>query len=233
VTAGPYDANRDPDQIRREIERTQTTLSRDVDTLAEKVSPGQIVQRRADRARGKLRGWKDAVMGSAQDTLPRHSASSPGSGPLSATADAASDVASRAADTASDVASRAADTAQEMPHAIRRQTQGNPLAAGLIAFGIGWLASSLLPATRREQELVQQAGQQAAELGQPVAEAAKQAAAQMKDNLAEPAQQAVESVRSTATDAGRTVAEEGRSAAGDVQGEAQQGAGRVRDASGR
>jgi hypothetical protein len=50
----------------------------------------------------------------------------------------------------------------------------------------------------------------------------------VKDNLSEPAQQAVESVRSTATDAGRTVAEEGRAAAGQVQDQAQQSAGNVR-----
>jgi hypothetical protein len=218
----PYDANRDPDQIRREIERTQTVLSNDVDTLTEKVSPGRIAQRRADRARGKLRGWKDAVMGSAHDTPPHHYAGGSRSGPMSATADAASNA-----------ASQAAETAQELPQTIRRQAQGNPLAAGLIAFGVGWLASSLLPASRREQELAQQAGHHATELGQPVVDAAKDAAAQMKDNLTEPAQQAVDSVRSTATDAGRTVAEEGRSAAGDVQGEARHGVHRVRDASDR
>ena len=50
----------------------------------------------------------------------------------------------------------------------------------------------------------------------------------MKDNLAQPAQQAVESVRSTATNAGRTIADEGRAAAGQVQGQAQESAGNVR-----
>jgi hypothetical protein len=47
---------------------------------------------------------------------------------------------------------------------------GNPLAAGLIAFGAGWLVSSLLPATRREQELADQAKQVAQEKVQPVAQ---------------------------------------------------------------
>ena len=121
-------------------------LSNDVDTLTEKVSPGRIAQRRADRARGKLLGWKD----SGRRAGARHAAP-PLRGrlairPRSATADAASNA-----------ASQAADTAQELPQTIRRQAQGNPLAAGLIAFGVGWLASSLLPATRREQELAQQA----------------------------------------------------------------------------
>ena len=41
----------DPDQIRREIERTQAHLSSDVDALTEKVTPSRIVARRVDRAR--------------------------------------------------------------------------------------------------------------------------------------------------------------------------------------
>ena len=106
---------------------------------------------------------------------------------------------------------------QQAPQAARRQTQGNPLAAGLIAFGTGWLISSLLPASRQEQQLAEQARDKATELGQPLAEKAKQAATEVRDNLQEPARQAVESVKSTATDAGQTVADEGRAAAQDAQ----------------
>jgi uncharacterized protein DUF3618 len=229
----PYNtsAARDPDEIRRDIERTQTALSADVDTLTEKVNPGRIVQRRKDRARGRIRVWKDAIMGSAEEYLPGNATPGSGRGPLSATADTASDVASRASSAASDVASQASDVLQEMPQTVRRQTHGNPLAAGLIAFGVGWLVSSILPASRPEQDLAQRARQQAADLGQPVVERAKEAAAEMKDNLAEPAQQAVAAVQDTATDAGRTVADEGRSAAGHVKDQAPESASRVQDAS--
>ena len=41
----------DPDQIRREIERTQAHLTSDVDALTEKVTPSRIVARRVDRAK--------------------------------------------------------------------------------------------------------------------------------------------------------------------------------------
>jgi hypothetical protein len=126
------------------------------------------------------------------------------------------------------MASTAASAVAEAPQMARRQTQGNPLAAGLISFGAGWLIASLLPTTRREQELASQARDRAGELGQPVAEAARQVATEVKDNLAQPAQQAVESVRSTATEAGRTVTDEGRVAAEQVQGQAQESAGNVR-----
>jgi Protein of unknown function (DUF3618) len=224
----------DPDAIRREIERTQATLSGDVDALTEKVSPGRIAQRRVDRVRGTASRLKDKVMGNEPVAGPTTLSGTYSGDPSVAdraqhfagsASDTISGSAQSAASTVSDTASQAASTVQgavqEAPHAVVRQTRGNPLAAGLIAFGAGWLVSSLIPASQREQELAEQAKQRASELGQPIADAAKDAAAEMKDHLQEPAQQAVESVRATATDAGRTVTEEGRSAAQDVQDRAQ------------
>jgi Protein of unknown function (DUF3618) len=223
----------DPDRIRREIEHTQANLSTDVNALTEKVTPSRIVARRVDRAKAVGRRLSDRVMGS-NDPYDPYYGTSTGSGRhavtdtarsasanVSDTARSASanvsDAASSAASTISDTASSAVAAVQDAPQAVRRQTQGNPLAAGVIAFGAGWLISSLLPASRQEQRLAEQTTEKAADLGRPVAEAAKQAAMEVKDNLQEPAQQAVESVKSTATDAGRTVADEGRAAAQDAQ----------------
>jgi hypothetical protein len=45
--------------------------------------------------------------------------------------------------------------------AVGGQTQGNPLAAGLIAFGVGWLAASLIPASRPEQQAAAKAKEHA------------------------------------------------------------------------
>jgi hypothetical protein len=224
----------DPDQIRREIERTQAHLSSDVDAVTEKVTPSRIVERRVGRARAAAGRLRERVMGN-DDPPPSHhrigaghaytdvqygQAQSAGNGMTDAASSAASsvsDAASTAASTVSDVASSTATAVQEAPQAARRQTQGNPLAAGLIAFGAGWLISSLLPASRQEQQLAEQARDKTTELGQPLAEKAKQAASEVRDNLQEPARQAVESVKSTATDAGQTVADEGRVAAQEVQ----------------
>ena len=115
---------------------------------------------------------------------------------------------------------------QEAPAAVRRQTRGNPLAAGLIAFGAGWLVSSLLPATRREQELADQAKQVAQEKVQPVAQ---QVAAEVKENLREPAQQAAEAGAGRRRRTPRTPwPTRARFAAQDVQGRAQDAAGTVR-----
>jgi gas vesicle protein len=226
----------DPDQIRRQIDRTQSTLSTDVDALTDKVSPSRIAQRRVDRVRGTANRWKDKVMGSDPHPGASHVSGTYRSGPgvsdraqhlASSASDTISDTAQSAASTVSDTASTVGDAVQQAPQAVVRQTRGNPLAAGLIAFGAGWLVSSLLPASQREQELAEQAKQRASEIGQPLVDAAKDAAMEMKDNLQEPAQHAVESVRDTAADAGRTVTEEGRSAAQDVQDHAQDAAGTV------
>lgn len=214
----------DPEQIRREIERTQAALSQDVDALTDKVTPGKIVERRVDRARDAATKLKEKVMGSDP-----HGSGGYGGGGVRSTASQAADrvsgTASSAASSVQDAASTAADAVQHAPQAIRRQTRGNPLAAGLIAFGAGWLVSSLLPASRREQELADQAKQVAQEKVQPVLQ---QVAGEVGDNLREPVQQAAESVKATAQDAKDTVADEGRWAAQDVSGQAQHAAGNVR-----
>ncbi|MHA6625068.1 DUF3618 domain-containing protein [Pseudonocardia sichuanensis] len=219
----------DPDEIRREIERTQSHLSDDVGALTEKVTPGRVVERRVARARSTAARWKENVMGSS----PGHGGGHDVRETAHQVAGSATGTASSAASGVSDAASSAADAVAEAPSAARRQAQGNPLAAGLIAFGAGWLVSSLLPAARREQELAGRARERATELGKPVAEAARQAATEVKDELAGPAQEAVGAVRSTASDAGRTVADEGRSAAGRVQNEAQDAAGTVQQSTQR
>jgi hypothetical protein len=234
----------DPEQIRREIERTQANLSQDVDALTEKVTPSKIVERRVDRARDTAVRLKEKVMGSNPMNSGHHISSGGGvsggvssaasqtadrvSGTASSAASSVQGAASTAAGAVQDAASSAAGAVQEAPRAIRRQTRGNPLAAGLIAFGAGWLVSSLLPASRREQELADQAKQVAQEKVQPVL---TQVAGEVKENLAGPAQDAVESVKSTAQDAKDTVAEEGRAAKDNVAGRTQDAAGNVRSSS--
>jgi gas vesicle protein len=118
-------------------------------------------------------------------------------------------------------ASSAAGAVQQAPDAIVRQTQGNPLAAGMIAFGVGWLVSSLLPATQKERQLAQQAETAIKENKDALLAPAKQVAQEIGDELKPAAQQAVQEVKSTATDAAQTVKQEGQSAAQDVKGQAQ------------
>jgi hypothetical protein len=217
----------DPDVIRRQIEDTRRELSYDVDALNEKVNPARVVDRRVTAAKGRITNLKEKVMGSAHDTTSHaHGVASNAAGSVQgAASNAAGSVqsaASSAADSVQHAASSAVGAVQQAPDTIVRQAQGNPLAAGLIAFGVGWLVSSLLPASEKERELAQQAETAVREHKDALLEPAKQAAQEIGDQLKPAAQEAVESVKATAQDAASTVAEEGRSAAADVQGQAQQ-----------
>jgi hypothetical protein len=210
----------EPDQIRGEIQQTHRELSADVGALTEKLSPPRMVQRRARRTRAAMTNAKDKIMGStashtsgSRDAM--SSAASGVGGTVSSTASAATGKVASAA-------SSAADAAGAAPEMARRRTGGNPLAAGLIAFGAGWLISSLLPATAPEQQVATQVKDLASEKGRPVAQQLGEAARQAQEELREPVRQSAESVKETAADAASTVAGEARSAAGDVTGQAQQ-----------
>ena len=206
----------DPDVIRRQIEDTRRELSYDVDALNEKVNPARVVDRRVTAAKGRMTNLKEKVMGSAHDTTAQ------AQGLASNAAGSVQGAASSAADSVSNAASTAVGAVQQAPDTVIRQAQGNPLAAGLIAFGVGWLVSSLLPASEKEKQLAQQAESAVKEHKDTLLEPAKQAAQEIGDQLKPAAQQAVDSVKTTAQDAATTVTEEGKSAAADVQGQAQQ-----------
>jgi hypothetical protein len=217
----------DPEVIRRQIEDTRRELSYDVDALNEKVNPSRVMDRRVTAAKGRITNLKDKVMGSAHDTTSsaQGMASNAAGSVQGAASNAAGTVqgaASNAAGTVQSAASSAVGAVQQAPDTIVRQAQGNPLAAGLIAFGAGWLVSSLLPATQKEQQLAQQAESALREHKDMLIEPAKQAAQEIGDQLKPAAQQAVEEVKSTAQGAAETVKQEGQSAAQDVQGQAQQ-----------
>lgn len=191
-----------PQEIEQRIEQTRASLSQDVNRLGDKVSPSRVVGRRVDRVKGSMSSLRDRVMGSSEE----------GGGVRGATS-SMSDAASSSLSGVSNAASSVSDAASNAPQAVRQQTQGNPLAAGLVAFGVGWLLSSLAPATDAERQVAQQAEDKARELAEPV----KQQAQEVAQNLKEPAQQAVDEVKSTATDAASQTAEQARSAADDVR----------------
>jgi ElaB/YqjD/DUF883 family membrane-anchored ribosome-binding protein len=143
----------------------------------------------------------------------------------------ATSVKDRVMGTADDVRSSGSDAASTVGHApgaaadkARSKTQGNPLAAGLIALGAGWLVGSMLPASEKEK----QAAGSLKEKAQPLVEEAKSVAQDTAQELKEPAQQAAQSIKDTATQAKDTVAQEGKSTAEDVKSQAQSSADTVR-----
>jgi cell division septum initiation protein DivIVA len=204
----------DPDEIRSDIEQTQHNLTADVDALTEKVSPPRIMERRVQHTRSAMTTMKDRIMGGTA-----HRTSNVG-GSVSSTASTAKDMLTSTASSAADVASAAPDMA-------RRQTRGNPLAAGLIAFGAGWLLSSLLPATEPEQQVASQVKDLAVEKGRPLAQELSRAGQEAAHELGESAQQRAQSVKETAAGAASTVTDEAQSRTAEVTGHAQEARDRV------
>jgi hypothetical protein len=185
-----------PEQIQQQIERTRAELGGDVDRLSEKVSPGRVVSRRVDRVKNGASSLRDRVMGSSEE----------GGGVRAA------------GDSFSSAASSAKDTVGAAPQAVRSQTQGNPLAAGLIAFGVGMLLSSLAPASPAEQQVAANAESKAKELAEPL----KQTGQQLADDMKQPIQDAVEQVKSSASDAAAETAQQTKSATQDAKQRLQQ-----------
>lgn len=203
-----------PEHIQEEIEHTRASLSRDVERLGDKVSPGKVVSRRLNRVKDSATSMRDRVMGSPNDDAGVHGVGDA----MASAASSAKDVVTSATSSAADAASSVSNTTTNAPQAARRQTQGNPLAAGLIAFGTGWLLSSLAPASPPEEELARRAEDKAADLAQPLKDHAQEVAAQLR----EPLQRSAEEIKSTATDAARQTAEHAKSAAADVREPLQQ-----------
>lgn len=182
-------SSRDPDALRAEIDQTRANLSQNVNALGDAVTPGNIARRQASKATGAAVGLKDKVMGSAHD-----SAGSLG-------------------DRASGLASSASGTASDAPAQARRKTQGNPLAAGLVALGAGWLVGSLLPSSQKERDAAMAVKDQAA----PLVDQGKELGKEAVQNLQQPAQEAAEAVTSRAQEAAGTVKSEGQQQAADVR----------------
>jgi gas vesicle protein len=128
------------------------------------------------------------------------------------------DVKDRVMGATDDVKSSASDAAgnlSDMPHRAVDKAKGNPLAVGLIAFGVGWLAASLVPASEKEKELATTIKEKAEPLVSEVTDAAKE----VGENLRQPAQDAAAAVKETATGAAQQVKSDATDAASDVQGD--------------
>ena len=162
-----YTDTNDPDQIRREIESTRGDLSANVNALAESVKPGNVARRQVDKVMGGAADLKDKVMGAADDAT-------------SSTGNAAGSV---------------KDAAGAAPNALRRGTRCNPVAAGLIAFGLGWLVASLIPASSAEQQAAAAVKSTATDAAATVKDEASSSA----QNVTSSAQGAVGQVKDRAT----------------------------------
>lgn len=174
-----------PEEIRAEIERTRRELGGDVDALADKVSPTKIMDRQRTKVTDALGSMRDRVMGSAED----------------------------AGSSLAHMGSSAAGGVGDVKDKIVDKTQGNPMAVGLIAFGVGLLVASLIPASSKEKDLADTVKDQAQPLVDEVVEAAKD----VGEHLKVPAQDAATAVKEAATDSFESVKDETRSAKDEIK----------------
>lgn len=176
-----------PDAIRADIERTRAELGRDVDALADKVTPSKIVDRQFDRVRGAVTSVRERVMGAAEDA-----------------ADSVSDLAGDAKGLGSQVKRKA----EGAPLAVGLIAFGfGLLVAGLIPAS---RKEREIAGTVREkaQPLVDEATEVAKEVAADLKEPAQDAAEAVKERAAE----AVDHVQAEAGDATDTVRDQAQQA---------------------
>jgi hypothetical protein len=174
------------EDLRAQAELQRADLGRDLEALGDRISPGRMMERRRAAVRQGFSTARDAVMGRADSVRT-----------------SAGEAVSGVGESASSVGQRIGD----VPGAVRHQTEGNPIAAGLIAFGTGMLLATLLPGTRREEQAARHIEPRLAGVAGEVRSGVQQAAEQLRP----PAQDAIEDVKSSARDAVDTVKGEGSS----------------------
>ena len=176
----------EPEVIRTQIENTREELAYDIDRLADRTNPKRIAQRRWDSVRSRIGDARDRVMGVSHDTV------------------------DRVRDTTQETVSDVSSSVREAPEALARKTQGNPIAVGLIAFGAGLLAASLLPETDAERRMGREIGERAGDLVEPLKETGRQMAADVGESVKE----ASSEVKETAKEAAATTAQRAKETAG-------------------
>jgi gas vesicle protein len=199
-----------------DIDATRANLSRDIDELTDKVSPARVVERRKEAAKQAARGRIGTIRDKVMGVVPTGGSGGSGHGSAGVGArvsGAAGSAAGSVSDTVSDSAGGAVD-------AIGSKAQGNPLAAGLIAFGAGMVISALIPASEKEAEVAQRAVEAAKEHGQPVVDEAKSVGQQMGQELKESATESAQQVKDTAQDSVQNVKQQGQSSAQTVKDQA-------------
>ncbi|MDX2564450.1 DUF3618 domain-containing protein [Streptomyces sp. TX20-6-3] len=213
-----------PEELRTDVEHRRAHLARSVDLLADRLTPRKMAQRKAASVRHGLTDMKERVMGTAHDTEHR-------------VADSAGRTGDGLAESARQAAGKMSETVQDAPALVKRETQGSPPAAGIMAFGAGMLAAALLPTSKAEERAGENLKEHSGEQVEPVKQTAVDAAQEVKENLCEPVADAVGSVKSTAQEAGAATGEEvratGQEEVRDVRGVAQDTATELRSTSGK
>jgi gas vesicle protein len=224
------------EQLRAEAAAHRQSIATDLELVGDRVSPSRIAERRKARLRERVYGMRDTVFGSADRSrstggLAQSQASrgTPAGGqshqPYQSTQSSSGGDDGRSL---GDRASGAVDAVREhTPDSLGEVTEGNPLAAGIVGFGIGMLAASLLPSSPDERRVAARMQgtleDTAAELGRTGREAVenvKPEAQQAVADLKESAQGSVESVKSDAQSKVESVKDTAQTRADEVRSQA-------------
>jgi gas vesicle protein len=192
------------EELRLEIDQQRSDLTRDFEMVGDKVSPSRIVERRTEAAKGKLRSVRDAVMGTADDLG-------------SATTSRLGSV----RDSASGVAGQVSGAVSHTEDRIEQGTRGNPLAAGLVAFGFGLLVATVIPESRREREMARKVQPQLEHAAQVAVEAGHEVADTLTPAVQDAGAQVGQVAKDAASELGQTVKEHAGDAAETAKGAAQ------------
>jgi ElaB/YqjD/DUF883 family membrane-anchored ribosome-binding protein len=197
-------------QLRNDIERTREDMSRDLDAIGDRISPRRMAERRVGRSRRWLADAKERVFGSADEMA--HT-----TGDRMHTAQ---DRMHETGERVTEQAHRVGEAVRETPQRAKRQTQGNPMVAGGVAFGLGFLAAMVFGATEKEQELLHRAEDRMGDL-EPVKEELTEAAREVAGTASSAAGQAAEELKESASERAHEVADTAKQDAKQVKDEAQ------------
>lgn len=136
---------------------------------------------------------------------------------------------------AGEAAGTVSEQAKAAPAALRERAGGNPMAAGLVALGAGFLVANLLPPTDRERQAAERLRnqmeplkQQAGDIGKEVAGELQQSAQARAEQVKERASDAVQQVKEEAQDSSEDVKEHAQAATSQVKQQGRRASRRVK-----
>ncbi len=203
----------DTDQLKAEINQQRAAISGTVQQIENRVSPSRIMARRQDRFRRRLTEMKDSVFGNEEPDYDSYSDRGFRQAGLANKATGSMYLPSEHTDSGSGLASAfgqasdVVDAVHHAPQALRRQTRGNPMAAGLVALAGGWLVGSLLPQSRQERQLARKLEPEITQ----AAVAVKAEGMELAGELTEPAKEAAVDLTQSGRDAAKSVLDQAAS----------------------
>ena len=184
------------EDLRTQLAEQRGDISRDLEAIGDRVSPGRMVERRQAAVRMRFGEMRERVMGAADTT--QHGMR----------------------DTVSSGVSTARDGVSGAAEGTIHATEGNPLAMGLVAFGAGLVMATLFPATRAEQRAAAKAQPTLENAAEQAGPKVRELAGEMKDEVAPAAEEAVSEVKESAKQAAQNLKDEAKDAASQTGDEA-------------